>query len=146
MSNKNFYIKKHSSELIEKLKQLGYRYCKQYDNTCDCLHVRTMYEPYFVDEHYEDLNSDNPYDGIDCGEDEELFLKLASKININEIEVGAKFQCGLIKLKCVKTVDKTCEGCFFNSPMYECDNNEYFMGSCLSDKRNDKNNVIYIRI
>lgn len=145
---KNFYIKKHTQDLISKLQKIGYRYSNQYDNTCDCLHVRTTNEKYFVDEHYKDLDSNNFYDGIDCGEDEELFLKLASEgfDSHSEIKVGTIFQCGLVHLKCVKKINKTCDGCFFNNLMYECDNNEYFMGSCLAEKRTDKNNVIYVQM
>lgn len=77
----NCYIHKRTPELIQKVIDLGYRYYNQYDNTCDSLHTRigTYYtSPHFVDEHYSDMEPDCDFDGIDCGENEELFLAIAA--------------------------------------------------------------------
>lgn len=77
----NCYIHKRTPELIQKVIDLGYRYCNQYDNTCDSLHTRigTYYtSPHFVDEHYSDMEPGCDFDGIDCGENEELFLAIAA--------------------------------------------------------------------
>ena len=43
--------------------------------------------------------------------------------NQNEIKVGEVFQCGLIKLKCIKCDDgkHSCDGCFFCGKGY-CSN------------------------
>lgn len=63
-----------------------------------------------------------------------------------EFKIGETFQCGLVKLKCEIKRDSCCGGCFFNSPMYECENNEYFIGSCLSKRRNDNTDVIFVKV
>lgn len=80
----NCYINKITPELIEKLKRLGYKHSPQYDSTCDCLHVRTgivnrvrLNDPHFVEEHYDGMNKDSEYNGVDCGTNEELFLAVA---------------------------------------------------------------------
>lgn len=77
----NCYIHKRTPELIDKLIKLGYRYSNQYDNTCDALHTRKgcyYSSPHFVDEHYGDMKPDCDFDGVDCGENEELFLAIAA--------------------------------------------------------------------
>lgn len=77
----NCYIHKRTPELIEKVINLGYKYSNQYDETCDALHTRkesTYTKAHFVDEHYSDMDPKCEFDGIDCGENEELFLALIS--------------------------------------------------------------------
>lgn len=65
-----------------------------------------------------------------------------------EFKVGEVFQCGLVKLKVekVKGNNHLCNGCFFNNSMHECENNKYFIGSCSSKGREDKNNVIFVKV
>lgn len=76
------FIRKNTKELRDKLKDLGYEYCPQYDTSCDSLHTRGSNilhgRPYFVDEHYTDLDSNNSFDGIDCEENDDLFLAIAA--------------------------------------------------------------------
>jgi len=81
----NCYIHKHTPELIEKLKQLGYKYEWQGAGEYDCLHARTGYlygqklnDPHVVDETYSEMAKDSDFDGIDCGDNEDLFLAIAA--------------------------------------------------------------------
>lgn len=84
----NCYIHKITQDLINKLEALGYRYSPQFDSDCDCLHVRTGYiggkktsDPHFVEECYDDMDRKSEYDGVDCGENENLFLAVAGLRN-----------------------------------------------------------------
>ena len=81
MHLQNCYIHKRTPELIEKVIELGYRYCNQYDNTCDALHTRiesTYSSAHFVDEHYSVMDSTSNFDGVNCGDNEDLFLAIAA--------------------------------------------------------------------
>ena len=61
-----------------------------------------------------------------------------------EFKIGQTFQCGHVKLKVEKS--KSCDKCFFNSTMYECESNLYFMDSCIAKEREDKNDVIFVKV
>lgn len=65
-----------------------------------------------------------------------------------EFKIGEILQCGSIKLKVekVKGDNHLCNGCFFYNSMYECENDKYFIGSCSSKEREDKNNVIFVKV
>lgn len=62
----------------------------------------------------------------------------------NEIKVKEIFQCGLIKLKCIKCDDgqHSCDGCFFCGKCFFFE----ITGYCSSINRKDKNNVIFIEV
>lgn len=64
------------------------------------------------------------------------------------IEVGEEFQFGLVRLKCEKADDEdACKGCFFNEYNYNtCMLLDNFLGSCGRKRRDDNNNVIFIKI
>lgn len=79
MHLQNCYIKKHTPKLIEKVIELGYRYCKQPDNTYDSLQVwieSTIIPAHFVDAHYSSMVP--KINGINCGDNEDLFLAIAA--------------------------------------------------------------------
>lgn len=57
-----------------------------------------------------------------------------------EFKVGEVFQCGLIKLKCVKD-DNSCDHCYFKGVCkYEV------TGGCCSEDREDKTNVVFVKV
>lgn len=64
-----------------------------------------------------------------------------------EFKIGEVFQCGLVKLKCVKA-NKECDGCFFDKLISSC------MSSCIADMtgecdsgyRLDKTDVIFVKM
>lgn len=62
-----------------------------------------------------------------------------------EFKIGEIFQCGLVKLRCEK--DKgVCEGCVFDSIDVMCDDFIFVTGHCASDKREDKTDVIFVKV
>lgn len=78
------------------------------------------------------------------------FLSL-TKVNIDimekkEFKVGDVFQCGLVKLKCVESVPYNCDGCFLSDCCesdIQCVN---IVGLCGSFKREDKSDVIFVKL
>lgn len=66
-----------------------------------------------------------------------------------EFKIGEEFQFGLVKLKCVKCDIKKgyiCKNCFMNIHDINCDYGLGFIGECESSKRDDKENVIFVKI
>lgn len=62
-----------------------------------------------------------------------------------EFKVGEVFQCGLVKLKCVKE-NHGCRGCLLDE---ECDcygQLRTIVGECSGITREDKTNVIFIKV
>lgn len=57
-----------------------------------------------------------------------------------EFKVGEVFQCGLIKLKCVKG-GITCNKCYFNGICIH-----EIVGPCHSEGRKDKTSVIFVKV
>lgn len=57
-----------------------------------------------------------------------------------EFKVGEVFQCGLIKLKCIKT-NSLCDKCYF---IRRC--NHEITGYCFAECRKDKNDVIFVKV
>lgn len=69
------YIKKNTEVLRRSLEQLGYGYSKAYDKptALKCLRTRVGIQPlYFLTVGYPDVS------GIDCGENNDLFLAIAA--------------------------------------------------------------------
>lgn len=61
-----------------------------------------------------------------------------------EFKVGEIFQCGLVKLKCIKS-DSVCEGCYLNDFFYNGEECRAFVGDCTQD-REDKTYVIFVKV
>lgn len=63
-----------------------------------------------------------------------------------EFKIGEVFQCGLVKLKCVKAKDEKhpCCGCILDT--CNCLKFEEFVGPCQDCIREDKTNVIFIKV
>lgn len=62
-----------------------------------------------------------------------------------EYKVGEVFQCGLVKLKCVKAEGTICEGCF----LYDiCDfySQCNALIGCCDTSREDKADVIFVKV
>lgn len=57
-----------------------------------------------------------------------------------EFKIGEVFQCGLVKLKCVKS-GRTCHGCYFARG---CRNE--IKGYCAAETREDGNCVIFVKV
>ena len=64
-----------------------------------------------------------------------------------EYQVGEIFQCGLVKLKCVKSENEfnPCEGCVFNSHI-GCVGIIGMFGGCSIFNREDETNVIFVKV
>lgn len=63
----------------------------------------------------------------------------------NEYNVGEEFQVGLCRLKCIeqkKDINDKCTGCFF-FPFDDCFE---IAGNCVSNRREDKKEVIFVKI
>lgn len=61
-----------------------------------------------------------------------------------EFKVGEVFQCGLVKLKCIKYcgIIQKCDACFFGYT--ECSHK--ILGSCSKINREDKTDVIFVKV
>lgn len=57
-----------------------------------------------------------------------------------EFKIGEVFQCGLVKIKCVKT-NSLCAKCYF---IRQC--NHEITGHCFAECREDKTDVIFVRV
>lgn len=62
-----------------------------------------------------------------------------------EYKVGEVFQCGIVKLKCVKS-DVTCNGCFFYKIMSSGDDCKLLVGECNDIYREDETDVIFVKL
>ena len=62
-----------------------------------------------------------------------------------EYKIGNKFQFGLIKLQCVKAKNK-CEGCYLDYTDICSFAISSCIGNCKSEKRKDKQNVIFTEV
>lgn len=63
-----------------------------------------------------------------------------------EFKVGEVFQCGLVKLRVVKPEKVgTCTGCDLLGLEY-CTAVQEFIGSCYHGDREDKNDVIFVKV
>lgn len=64
-----------------------------------------------------------------------------------EYQVGEIFQCGLVKLKCVKSENEfnPCEGRVFNSHI-GCVGIIGMFGGCSIFNREDETNVIFVKV
>lgn len=62
-----------------------------------------------------------------------------------EFKVGEVFQCGLVKLKCVKQEEGLdCVGCFFEDCcMFALGK---IFGECSSREREDKTDIIFVKV
>lgn len=64
---------------------------------------------------------------------------------MKEFKVGEEFQCGLVKLRCEE--DKgVCERCVFDNIDVMCDDLIFVTGHCSSDKREDKTDVVFVKV
>lgn len=62
-----------------------------------------------------------------------------------EFKVGEVFQCRLVKLIVVKEDENSCLKCYFNGTSL-CRNVNQLIGSCYDDEREDKINVIFVKV
>lgn len=64
-----------------------------------------------------------------------------------EFKVGEVFQCGLIKLK-VEIGDRfyLCKGCYCGETTHECEVFKVIVGECMSESREDKADVIFVKV
>lgn len=63
-----------------------------------------------------------------------------------EFKVGETFQCGLVKLRVVKEERAgTCTGCDLHG-LECCIAIQEFIGSCFRADREDKNDVIFVKV
>ena len=62
-----------------------------------------------------------------------------------EFKVGEVFQFGFVKLQCVKANNK-CEGCYLDSTDICSFAISSCVGNCKSEKREDKTNVIFVKM
>lgn len=76
-----------------------------------------------------------------------MLCRLNTNIMPNkEFKVGETFQCGLVKLKCVKS-KFTCDGCYFLGSSLDCAIiNKIITGSCIKPEREDKTDVIFVKV
>lgn len=63
-----------------------------------------------------------------------------------EFKVGEVFQCGLVKLKCVKAEETICEGCFLDDFCEFYSQRNALIGYCDASSREDKTNVIFVKV
>lgn len=57
-----------------------------------------------------------------------------------EFKIGEVFQCGLVKLKCIKS-SSLCANCYF---IRRC--NHEITGYCFAESRDDKTDVIFVKV
>ena len=63
-----------------------------------------------------------------------------------EFAIGEEFQCGLVRLRVKKSADY-CDGCYFLGLGINCEIiNNKITGSCVEQQRNDKSNVIFVKV
>ena len=62
-----------------------------------------------------------------------------------EFKVGETFQLGLVKVRVVKEDVNSCSKCIFNGTIL-CGNIYSLTGSCFSDKREDRQDVIFVKV
>lgn len=62
-----------------------------------------------------------------------------------EFKIGEVFQCGLVKLKVEKEDENSCLKCFFNGT-FLCGNMNQLIGSCYDDEREDKTDVVFVKV
>lgn len=62
-----------------------------------------------------------------------------------EFKVGETFQCGLVKLKCVKAEETICEGCFLDDICEFYSQCNALIG-CCDASREDKTDVIFVKV
>lgn len=65
-----------------------------------------------------------------------------------EFKIGEVFQCGLAKLKVQKAKEKGrkgCIGCVLNGSGH-CHFAEDYFGGCTSEEREDKTDVIFVKV
>ena len=62
-----------------------------------------------------------------------------------EYKVGEVFQCGLVKLKVVQGNEDECEKCFFDK-LCAYKMTELITGDCCSRKRQDNNDVYFVKV
>lgn len=63
-----------------------------------------------------------------------------------EFKVGEEFQCGLVKLKCVKQEKGLgCSSCFFDN-FSSCFSLTPLTGECDKRVREDKTDVIFVKV
>lgn len=79
-----------------------------------------------------------------------LLVNFKNQWNYNmakkEFNVGETFQCGLVKLKVVKQKKiGTCTGCDLLGLEY-CTAVQEFIGSCYHADRQDKTDVIFVKV
>lgn len=64
-----------------------------------------------------------------------------------EFKIGETFQCGLVKLKVEKNYKwNSCQGCYINELEGVCDVYYSLIGKCLRGDREDKNDVIFVKV
>lgn len=65
----------------------------------------------------------------------------------SEFKIGEVFQCGVVTLECIKRKSNYshCEGCFF-SDYGQCMDHKHVTGHCASVYREDKTDVIFIKV
>lgn len=61
-----------------------------------------------------------------------------------EFKVGETFQCGLVKLKCIKS-EASCFRCYFVNED-NCFSFSKIVGPCYHSEREDKTNVIFVKV
>ena len=62
-----------------------------------------------------------------------------------EFKVGETFQLGLVKVRVVKDDVYSCSKCIFNGTKL-CGNIYPLTGSCFSDRREDGQDVIFVKV
>lgn len=64
-----------------------------------------------------------------------------------EFKIGEVFQCGLIKLKCVESIDELnpCKECVLASHV-GCVGAIGILGGCSAFNREDETNVIFVKV
>ena len=62
-----------------------------------------------------------------------------------EFKVGETFQLGLVKVRVVKEDLNSCSKCIFNRTIL-CGNIYSLTGSCFSNKREDRQAVIFVKV
>lgn len=63
-----------------------------------------------------------------------------------ERKIGEKFFDHNIPIKCVATDSVTCYGCYYANGKKLCNKKHGFVGECSSKDREDKTNVIFVRV
>lgn len=71
-------------------------------------------------------------------------MRRRKKMKKKEFKIGEEFQLGLLRLKCIKTDDtyKQCDQCFLG----ECWQCSDIAGDCMSSIREDKQNVVFVKV